>query len=60
VDTDAEGKGTDGPDRDPELLVSWAEVSQASLMAELAAACARYRVVITLSFVPPDPEQASG
>lgn len=54
MDTDAEG-----PDRDPELLVPWAEVSQ-GMLAEVAAACARYGVVITLSFVPPDTELTRG
>lgn len=53
MDADTDGKGADRS----ELLVPWAEVEVASLLAELAAAAARYRVIVTLTFVPPDPPE---
>lgn len=48
----AETNGTTDPDGT--LLVPWAEVEVASVLSEMAAASARYGVVVTLTFVPPD------
>lgn len=43
-----------GPDLAP--VPPWAEAELVSVIADMAAASARYHVVVTLTFVPPDPE----
>lgn len=37
-------------------LDTWIEAEMPSVIADMAAACARYHVVVTLTFVPPDPD----